>query len=791
MNSPVSPLLAFGFSSPLLLSGLALASIPVVIHLLHRRRYVETPWAAMRFLMEATRKQSRRMRIENLILLLVRTLVLILIVLALARPHFDTGSGLGIAGEQPVHRILILDSTFSMQRTGAASPEDELLADESTMTRFAQAKATALSIVEASSRGDAWSLIRIAEGAPPTVIRTPAFQTETVAGEIQSLTVSDAPGNLIAAFEAAVQAMALLPEMPLKEVVIISDLQSTMWSPGAPEIQSRLKQLTTQISEATRISLVNVAGPESSNAAVTAIHTDAEVVTVDQTVSIQAVLRNFGQSILREQTVELLVDGRLVDTKRVDLPPGVDIPLDLAYQFLTAGDHSIEVHLQDDALPVDNRRWLAVPVREQLNVLLVNGRPAGRARDSATFYVERALAPSTTSEPWQGTVRPRVIGESELTSAGLSRFDVVVLCDVGLITDREASLLQSYVQSGGGLIVLPGSSLNAASYNTHLFRAGDGILPAEIGEPAGSEAEPQAFDPRDADHPVVSAFRGNPGTGLEATLTFRYLALKPDSDARVALWFSNGAPALVEKRTGAGRVILAATGADSQWGTWAIWAPSFVPMMHEMVHFAASGRTRNRQLLVGQPVTMTLPPRMFDLDLRVELPDGSTLGVPLSDRENALFAVFDQTQRAGIYQIQLASPVDRIELYAVNVDERESDLSVASPPSLSESLFAESQVTLRAPGDPLGSLHRSGSDMSLSVLSRILAWTVLCTLLLEPLLAWRFSWGVVAFAGAAVGAVLAPTLGWGATAVVALAGAAGRVWWTRFNSIPSKRSVAD
>ena len=787
----VLPLLAFGFSSPLLLSGLVLASIPIVIHLLHRRRYVETPWAAMRFLLEATKKQSRRMRIENLILLLVRTLVLILIVLALARPHYDTGSGISAGGKEPVHRILIVDSTFSMQRTGTAIFPNETPKEESTTTRFGQAKKTAQSLVEDSSRGDAWNLIRIAEGTSLSVIQSPAFRAETVISEIQSLAVSDAPGNLVATLEAAVQAAKLLPEMRRKEVVVISDLQSAMWAPQAPEVQSRLKQLATQLGKQASISLVNVAGPASSNAAVTAFQSDAEIVAVDQTVSFRAVLHNFGQTVLREQTVELLVDGRLVDTKRVDLPPGIDIPLDLDHQFQSADDHSIEVHLQDDALPVDNRRWMAVPVRKQLSVLLVNGRPAGRARDSATFYVERALAPSTDAEPWQGTIRPRVIGESELPSVGLSRFDVVVLCDVGLITDREASLLDSFVRSGGGLIVLPGDSLNTASYNSNLYEDGEGILPAELGSRVESEDNPRTFDPRQFTHPVVNAFRGNPGAGLEATLTFRYLKLKADEDSRVALWFSDGSPALVERRTGSGRVILAATGADSQWGTWAIWAPSFVPMMHEMVHFAAAGRNRSRQLKVGEPIVMTLPQRMFDLDLRVERPDGSHVGVPLNDNKIALSAVFDQTGRAGIYQVQLATTVDRTELYAVNVDERESDLTVARQTDLSSELFTDVNVALRGPGGPAIGVFRSSANSTMSLLSRILAWTVLCTLLLEPLLAWRFSWGIVAFGAAVLAALLAPALGWAATAVIGLAGSAGVIWWTRINSGNEKQSVAD
>lgn len=790
MNSSVPLLLAFGFSSPLLLSGLALASIPVVIHLLHRRRYVETPWAAMRFLLEATKKQSRRMRLENLILLLVRTLVLILIVLALARPHFDGDSGIH-GDEQPVHHILIIDSTFSMQRTGVSSASEGSPADDTTETRFAQARKTAQTIVENSSRGDAWNLIRIADTSPLAVIQTPAFRAETVISEIQSLTVSDSPGNLAATLEAALQTAKLLPEMPRKEVVMISDLQATMWAPETPETLSRLKQLTGQLAEIADISLVNVAGPGSGNSAVTSIQTDSEIVTIDQTVNFRAVLRNFGQSALRDQTVELLVDGRLVDTKRVDLPLGIEIPLDLKFQFLSAGDHAIEVHLEDDSLPLDNRRWMALPVREQLDVLLVNGRPAGHPRDSATFYVERALAPSTTAEPWQGTIRPQVVGESELQSAGLSRYDVVVLCDVGLITDREASVLESFVAGGGGLIVLPGETVNTTSYNQHLFRDGKGILPAELGERAGSESEPVTFDPREFTHPIVSEFRGNPGSGLEATLTFQFLKLKPAEDSRVALWFSDGSVALAEKRTASGRVILAATSTDSRWGTWAIMAPSFVPLMHEMVQFAASGRVRNRQLHVGEPMAMTLPQRLFDLDIRVQRPDGGQIEIPLNDHENAVTAVYDQTNRAGVYQVRFATPLDRTELYAVNVDERESDLSVARQPDLSSELFADVNIAVKGPGESAGGISRSDGNATLSVLSRILAWTVLCALLIEPLLAWRFSWGMMAFAAAVIAALLAPTLGWGATAVIGLLGATVAVWRARVCSETLQQSVAD
>ena len=68
------PIIAFGFVDPWILWGVGLGAVPIIIHMLYKRRYKELPWAAMRFLLEAARRNSRRIRLEQLILLMVREL---------------------------------------------------------------------------------------------------------------------------------------------------------------------------------------------------------------------------------------------------------------------------------------------------------------------------------------------------------------------------------------------------------------------------------------------------------------------------------------------------------------------------------------------------------------------------------------------------------------------------------------------------------------------------------------------------------------------------------------------
>src|SRR5260221_13429517 len=78
-------LFAFLFLSPwaALLTAVGAASIPIIIHLLNRKRFRIVPWAAMRFLLAAQKRTVRKLRIEQWLLLAIRTLLILLLILAM------------------------------------------------------------------------------------------------------------------------------------------------------------------------------------------------------------------------------------------------------------------------------------------------------------------------------------------------------------------------------------------------------------------------------------------------------------------------------------------------------------------------------------------------------------------------------------------------------------------------------------------------------------------------------------------------------------------------------------
>ena len=97
-----------------LLAFLALAAIPVIIHLMHRRKFRTVRWAAMEFLLRSTKETARRLKILQILLLLARIAIILFIVGALARPLLTGAVFAGFLGQSRSASTIILDNSYSM-----------------------------------------------------------------------------------------------------------------------------------------------------------------------------------------------------------------------------------------------------------------------------------------------------------------------------------------------------------------------------------------------------------------------------------------------------------------------------------------------------------------------------------------------------------------------------------------------------------------------------------------------------------------------------------------------------
>jgi len=742
------------FLNPPYLGALALIAIPILIHLIRRRKVRIVPWAAWDFLIQARRRNRRRLRLEQLILLLLRIFIVCLVVLALARPLFRTLGLPPLAADARVHALIVLDNSYSMgyKRDGETDFDRARRVADTLLTRVLK-------------QGDSVSLV-LASSRPEAVLKEPTFDLAKARERVRTARVSDRDTDYGAgaAFCAALLANV---RTPTKEVYWITDSQKAGFpESGRERTQTAWKQLTSQA----RVTWIDVAAPDRENLSMEAPLFSRELVTPQAPVRIEASLRNYGSSARNGLLVNLSVDGRPAGSARVNVPANGTAKASFVYLFEKAGVHTGTLQFTlPDGLTRDNGAYFAAKVREKLKVLIVNPRPNDDpARDEA-FYLATALAPTGASQGGSTAIQPTVHAGPRLSGLNLRAYDAVVVAGLTDLRPADRNALEEFVRGGGGLLLFPGPNTDPARVNRGFtlskdappYEGGDreghsSLLPARLGARRLLEDESAlTLNPATIAHPALAAFRDTSEINLgSARFTLVYDLIPPADDAPSAIEkptskienlirFSGGQPAFVERRFGQGKVILAASTAGTS-GNNLPYKPAYVPLAHQLVAYLAAGPTATRNLRVGEPLTTRFPVQEAGKPIRLTVPSGQT-SVQKSrlSAEGVLFTYAD-TAQAGHYRIEVgANTIENqkskienpMDVFAVNLPSGESDLAAADTREIQAALGSAPIQFARGTDDLLAVVRtaRRGTEVW-----RTLVLIVLPLLFLEALLAQRF-----------------------------------------------------
>ena len=710
-----------------MLGWLAAAALPIVIHLWNKRKYREVPWAAMEYLLAAIRKNSRRIQVEQWLLLVVRTLIVALVVLAMSEPFLERMGLSFIAGTRTL-KVFVIDGSYSM----AFKPADR--------SRFERATAFVHQIVEDSPQGDGFTLVLMAD-PPVTVVGKPAMEKREFFDELQNLKLPHTGGDLSATLAKVEEILktARTSGLDRAEVYFLTDLGRTSWSPD--QLTADFGQRVDRLGQKAALVVLDLGQGSTENLAITQVSVDEPYATVDRDVSISATIRNFGTQPRLRHLVEMFVNGRRVNDTMVDVQPGETTTATFRHRFEATGANMIEVRLGPDSLDIDNHRWLALPVKQQLRVLCIDGKPAGDGISGAADYVMLALNPNSNDPTSRWPIRPEVASESALLERDLSQYDAVFLCNVGQFTSSEARVLANYAKNGGGLILFLGDRVQTGRYNRELGDSGVKLLPAEIGDLV-SEAQ-YRFDPLDYRHPLIAPFKGREQAGLLTTPVYKYFKVKPQekSQSQVALAFAQGDAAIVEKPFGRGRVILLATdgslssvdpASKSPWTAMSAW-PSFVPLVQEMVALAAGSQLATQNVRVGDSLGDVVRSLASKQSLTMQTPAGKEEPLRLATDEDGSRWSFSETLTSGPYKVEFGGESSaggkEESLYAVNLDTSESNLTRIDVAEM----LPQFTTTVPSSAD-----DASSADVARhSGLHRWMLYCVMTLLFLEVFLAWR------------------------------------------------------
>jgi hypothetical protein len=653
------------FVTPLLLAGAGLVVVPIVLHLVMRRkpRLVEFP--ALRFVRRRHDTNQRQLRLRHLLLLLLRTLAIALAAFALARPSLKFSGGAIGSQRAPVAAVFVFDTSKRMEYR------------HENRTRLEAAQELAL-----------WLLAQLPPESKIAVLDSRRgsgdFQVDMGAAKhrMERLeTTADAQPLPSAVAEAA----RLLAGSTLarKEIYVFTDLTRVAWP---VEAAGRMQEQLAQTPDA-GMYLIDVGVQQPANLALGDLRLSGQIVSSRSTLKIDADLISVGMG--DKHTVELHLlesDPTAKDPgtrkpqkrgeKTVTLQPGQSQQMEFRVGNLGLGTHQGYVQiLGQDGLAADDRRYFTVEAKPPWQILLAAPKPA----KEVTVFLAQALAPDPRRRAGLDPFELTVVDLDELLKTDLARYAAVCLVDPRPLDAPTWQKLADYVAEGHGLAVFLGR--NAEEVKSFNENPAQLLLAGRLLRQARSPDETLRLDPRNLEHPVLAEFRKFTNVPWSQHPVYRYWQLDTlPEGVHVIAPFSDDAPAILERPLGKGRSITMTTPVsdDPNRDPWNLlpvgsdWPP-FVILAHQMMAYLVGSGGQELNYRPGEVAALELDPGRTEKSYLLTGPDGVQARITPDLKQHRL--VVTSTDQPGNYRVQAGGPAEGVDRgFSVNLSPEQTRL---------------------------------------------------------------------------------------------------------------------
>ncbi|MHC4547999.1 MAG: BatA domain-containing protein [Planctomycetota bacterium] len=733
-------LVAISFVHGGILGGLALAGLPIIIHILNRRRFKTLEWAAMDFLLKAAVRNRRRVRLENLLLLALRTLLVICLVLLVARPFTERQDALaalfGSAGT--TERVILLDDSHSMR------------AGQGNRAAFDSAKQLIKRLVTRLHDERSSDRVTIVLGSRPRQgeegfarVAVASAQYRKMLQSIDRLRVSDGAFGLVDAVAAISE---MFQEKEARVVLhVVSDFRRRDWAEADGSLQRDVSEALRRFTERGEVRFLDVGSPPVQNVGVIDLKPVDRAVIAGVPATFVATVKNHGPDPVANLSVWFEFGDNVTLPVKIETtlePGGRTAQVKREFTFRAAGPAIVKARTQTDALSGDDVRRRVVNVRRDMRFLLVDGEPEQEDYRGETDFLAAALMPPGRVDSGIGV---EVVSEHEFSGRELDAYDGVFLCNVYRLPDDRVKRLEEYVHGGGGLVFFLGDQVDPNVYNSTFFGRGEEVgkklLPLLLRDTEGSSESYVNLAAPALDHPVVRFLRGLNQIVFRTVAVNRYVLGETTARgaARVILSYTdeNSSPFLAEKSFGEGRVLLFTTAADLEWSNFP-HSILYLALLQEAARYVVKPDAASTTLTVGAPIVIRYDPKRIAPQVSV-VPPAELGGAPIrlmSTKERGqLFYRFERPLVAGTYTVRLKTPQgeDFVRPYVFNVDPTEGDLRRADLEGIRKAVPGS---RIERAGDEAALFETDASDRT--EFWRTLAYILVAFAALETLLAWRF-----------------------------------------------------
>jgi len=589
---------------------------------------------SLMFLRKIPYKSVRRQKLRHLLLLALRCLAIAIVVAAFARPFLDRQLAVAPSGNDGREVVILLDRSYSMGYG----------------TRWARATAAARTVAHDARANDRVSVIAFDALAAQVVEPTPdAGRVDRV---LATLKPGSAPTKYAPAFRMAAQVLTA-SEQARREIILISDFHRVGFTPN-DDVALPLR---------TTVRTVDVSRGENGDAAVVSVAMARQRDGARARATVTARVANLGTT---ERGVDATLElaGRDVETRRMRLPPRATTQIAFRAAPVAAAATRASARVTPDSQPANDAFYFTIAEETGASALILE--PAG-ARANQSLFLARAWA--VADDP---AVRVDVRTPSAFTPADLSGRSLIVLNEVDLPAGAVGEQVRARVQAGAILVVVPGERGTVGL--TPEWRA---VLPASVG-PAADHAGRWAS--ADFSNALFEPFRGTGRADFSSVTMTRYRALNAVNGGAVIARLDDGAPLLVERALGSGRVLMWALSMDANW-TDAPFHPLWVPLLHQLARRSIAGKEMRAWFTAPHVLDLSR-----DGSVVVEAPSGQRTRITPDSAPQSV-----ELRERGFYEVRGGSTaIGAGRPVAVNVDLAESDLSHFDPAELVASVTARS-----------------------------------------------------------------------------------------------------
>ncbi|HCK99890.1 MAG TPA: hypothetical protein DHW42_07300 [Candidatus Marinimicrobia bacterium] len=620
------------FINSFILYLLPLVTVPLLIHLIGRQRIFQHEFSTLRFLKQLEHDLIRKLKIRQIILLMLRMLIILFIILVFARPYRSSNSpGIYVGKGETLY--IILDNSLSMQAE---------MRGQNLLEIGAEALATA------SNNIDFPVYVKLIETARPKELLDQGLVTDLVSLKniIQAVKLTNRRGKIDVAISAIEEDILKCSEIS-PAIWVISDFQESTWR--SENLPARPVESLFGKTDA-RMILFPVAG-DKNNAALMSISMPNQIFEKERVATIRGLVGNW-HGKPTETVVALFLDNQKLGQSVLNISAGNHS--DIQFEFIpeTPGIHKGYLKITDDNLRTDNIRYFLLNIPETIRVLIVTRRPG----DSE--YIRRSLSLKEMS-----VIQPKVTSAELFPTEDLTDYDVLIFSNIDRLPPNMLNKIKYFMDMNKGILLFPGQDCNPADFNSFWGN--------EFGFPKWRDLR-QSEDKLmlrignfKQEHPLLSNILKEKRSLIYSPDFYVIPGFSVGKNHTVLANYEDNTPFIIETYFEKGSGLLFATSPVDEWSN--LHLTGFFPtIMNRAILYLSQQGLREEEFCTGDTIRVSVTQVNNAKDVSIQTPGGRRIMLPIDKSRRFSFA---DTDEPGIYDISAKGKL--IKRLVVNIPAEE------------------------------------------------------------------------------------------------------------------------